>query len=252
MVMGWTGAYQPATSDGPVGNGQAYVVFGDDSQSAATLELSALDGSNGFMLVGEHDASFAGYTVASAGDVNGDGLNDLLIGAYGYDGSASTDAGKTYLLYGTSTGFGAVVQLGGLDGSNGIVFEGISGEQSGVSVAGIGDVNNDGYDDIAIGADLDGAGAAYILFGSADMQSLKLDDIVSSPAPQSMRQYRSPSLQQQDTGLVITDEYGQALEQLTQALAGFQSASTLNASDVAATAQGGLHDKQDFFCVANV
>ena len=62
-------------------SGASYVVFGKASGFAANLDLSSLDGSNGFKLSGVAANDCSGCSVASAGDVNGDGFADLIVGA---------------------------------------------------------------------------------------------------------------------------------------------------------------------------
>jgi outer membrane murein-binding lipoprotein Lpp len=118
--------------------------------------------------VGEDSSDSSGYSVAAAGDVNGDGYDDILIGAYG-DDDFGPDAGQTYLLLGKASGWAPDTDLSNADAS--FVGEG-AGDNSGSSVAGAGDVNGDGYDDILIGAyanDAGGAdaGQAYLIFGKA-------------------------------------------------------------------------------------
>jgi len=65
---------------GPDYAGESYVVFGTDAGFAASLDLAALDGSNGFRLLGIDVYDFSGYSVDRAGDVNGDGIDDVIIG----------------------------------------------------------------------------------------------------------------------------------------------------------------------------
>ena len=156
----------------PHGNasGASYVVFGKVSGLAATLDLTTLNGSNGFKLSGEAVNDQAGRSVASAGDVNGDGFADLIIGAnYASSGSYS---GASYVVFGKASGFAANLDLSTLNGSNGFKLSGSPFDQSGYSVASAGDVNGDGYDDLIVGArfaDSNGldAGASYVVFGKA-------------------------------------------------------------------------------------
>lgn len=162
-----------ATANGDESAGQTYVVFGSTSDFGATLDLSALDGTNGFVLNGRSEGDLSGYSVASAGDVNGDGFDDLLIGAVAADPENNivfkfpqsppvTNAGQTYLVYGKET-FGASFSLNALDGSNGYAFNGTTIlDDSGYSVAGVGDVNDDGFDDIIISAGRN-SGGSFIL-----------------------------------------------------------------------------------------
>jgi Ca2+-binding RTX toxin-like protein len=139
------------------------VVFGKAGGYAADLQLSALDGSNGFKVLGE-PSSYNGYSVDAAGDVNGDGYGDVVIGAYPVDAA--------YLIFGKAGGFPATIDAAALDGSNGVKLKGTgSGDETGVSVAGLGDINGDGYADVAVGAHaadphgVDVAGTTYVLFG---------------------------------------------------------------------------------------
>src|SRR5204863_3650016 len=70
-------------------SGASYVVFGNASGFAANIDLSSLDGSNGFKLSGVAAYDTSGYSVASAGDVNGDGFADLIVGAPSADPNRS-------------------------------------------------------------------------------------------------------------------------------------------------------------------
>jgi len=91
-------------------SGASYVVFGQASGFGANLELSALDGTNGFQLSGEAAYDYSGNSVSAAGDVNGDGFADLLIGANGADPHGLT-SGASYVVYGGDFA-GAVTHLG--------------------------------------------------------------------------------------------------------------------------------------------
>jgi Ca2+-binding RTX toxin-like protein len=153
-------------------NGVSYVVFGSAASGAfgATLELSALNGSNGFRIAGATAGERSGWSVASAGDVNGDGIEDLIIGASLADANG-VDSGASYVVFGKDTAsdgaFATTVQLSALDGTNGFRIAGAAaGDRSGMSVAWAGDVNGDGVGDLIIGArNADGTGASYVVFG---------------------------------------------------------------------------------------
>jgi Ca2+-binding RTX toxin-like protein len=149
------------------GAGQSYVVFGQRGGFSSSLNLADLDGSNGFAINGINSFDFSGYSVSGAGDINGDGIDDLIIGAYGADPNGDS-SGQSYVVYGRREGFGSTLNLADLDGSNGFALNGINGgDQSGRSVSGAGDVNGDGIDDLIIGARLAGqrAGQSYVVFG---------------------------------------------------------------------------------------
>jgi hypothetical protein len=119
--------------------GRTYLIFGKEEGWVAEASLSA----SNTTFTGESEGYVAGYSVAAAGDVNGDGYDDILIGAWGMAG------GKTHLILGKETGWPVCTSLSNADAS----FIGENGnDRSGYSVASAGDANGDGYDDILIGA----------------------------------------------------------------------------------------------------
>ncbi|ELS00028.1 integrin alpha, partial [Gloeocapsa sp. PCC 73106] len=161
--------------------GQSYVVFGRTGGFGASLDLSSLNGSNGFALNGINSNDVLGTSVSSAGDINGDDIDDLIIGAYGADPSGRNGAGQSYVVFGRTGGFGASLDLSSLNGNNGFALNGInSGDRSGVSVSSAGDINNDGIDDLIIGADgadpsgRSFAGQSYVVFGRSTTPSITL------------------------------------------------------------------------------
>ncbi|MBL0055245.1 MAG: FG-GAP repeat protein [Chitinophagaceae bacterium] len=106
-----------------------------------------------------------GISVASAGDVNGDGYSDVIIGAYQYDDGVNAHEGRAFVYHGSPTGL-SVSPTNNLDAGN------QAGANFGYSVALAGDVNADGYSDVIIGAHQfdDGAntaeGQAFVYHGS--------------------------------------------------------------------------------------
>ena len=153
-------------------SGATYVVFGSATGFGSNLDLSGLDGSNGFKLNGQAAGNESGWSVASAGDVNGDGIGDIIIGAPSFDINGLS-TGASYVVFGKASGFAPTLDLSSLNGSNGFRINGESAfDSSGASVASAGDVNGDGFDDLIIGAvfhnsNVHYSGAAYVVFGKA-------------------------------------------------------------------------------------
>ena len=106
-------------------SGESYVVFGKEGGFAASLELSSLDGTNGFIINGIDADDLSGRSVSGAGDVNGDGFDDLLIGAFSANPNGMEIAGESYVVFGKAGGFDASLELSSLDGVNGFVINGI-------------------------------------------------------------------------------------------------------------------------------
>ena len=177
---------QDADPNGRDSAGESYVIFGRTTGIPATFELRSLlpaaggNGTEGFVLKGTDIGDDSGGSVSNAGDVNGDGIDDLIIGAYHAAANGTFWGGKSYLVFGSSTGFPAAVELHSLlpvaggDGTAGFVLKGIDEEdRSGYSVSSAGDVNGDGIDDFIIGAPFanpngkNNAGESYVVFGRA-------------------------------------------------------------------------------------
>ena len=74
--------------------------FGRSAGFASAIDLSSLDGTTGFRLDGEAADDRSGFSVSDAGDVNGDGFDDLIVGAYGADPNGNSSAGSSYVLFG--------------------------------------------------------------------------------------------------------------------------------------------------------
>ena len=89
------------------------------------MNLSTLDGSNGFKLNGVADGDYAGGSVSGAGDVNGDGFDDVIIGAR-YADPSGLSSGASYVVFGKRTGFSAAFNLSTLNGSNGFKINGVA------------------------------------------------------------------------------------------------------------------------------
>ncbi len=95
----------------------------------------------------------SGGSVSSAGDVNGDGFDDLVIGASRADQNGQERAGESYVVFGNNDQFASSLDLSTLDGRNGFVINGIGKDDGlGSSVSSAGDVNGDGIDDLIVGS----------------------------------------------------------------------------------------------------
>jgi len=156
-----------------VGNA-AYVVFGGKNGVPSDIDFDELDGSDGFRVKGESGADEFGRSVRAAGDVNNDGIDDLVAGAPGANPAGRKDAGASYVLFGDADGFDATVNVVNLDGNNGFAVNGAKqDDKSGHRVDGAGDVNGDGIDDLMVGAyGVDGngdrSGSTYVVYGTVD------------------------------------------------------------------------------------
>jgi hypothetical protein len=130
------------------GNGRAYVYLGGVS----------MDSTADITMTGEGQGNYLGESVASAGDVNGDGYSDVIVSAYGYNGAK----GRVYIFFGSAS----------MNNTPDVIIDGESGLYFGSSVAS-GDVNGDGYCDVIIGQSYynSGQGRAYVYLGGVSMDT---------------------------------------------------------------------------------
>ena len=160
------GAPYNADGDSGGGSGKTYLLLGANLGSDSEIELADAD----YRLVGEMRGDYSGFSVSDAGDVDGDGLDDILVGAFG-----SHDlSGKTYLLLGASLGSTSVIDLSTAD----YTFRGEkAGDYTGLALSGAGDVDGDGLDDIllsALGRD-DFSGKSYLILGASLGSASEID-----------------------------------------------------------------------------
>jgi len=136
--------------------------------SEPNLDLGALVPAQGFVIYGAHIGDLSGYSVSSAGDVNGDGFGDLIIGADGASEGPNTEAyaGAAYVVFGTATGFGASLDLHDLTPAQGFAIYGAQdSDDVGCSVSSAGDVDGDGFDDVLMGS-RSRLGEVCLIFGT--------------------------------------------------------------------------------------
>jgi hypothetical protein len=167
-----------ATTDEFGNTGRVYVVFGHkgicDGELGSEIDLSGLDGGNGFVIEGFENNLMLGEEMAGVGDVNMDGIDDFVIGSRQH---------RAFLIFGR-TNWPAEFDLNSLD-------SGEEGETSGVSfivdsasastissVGSVGDLNDDGIDDLAIGDTRAGVGGTlFVISGRANWPaSMVLND----------------------------------------------------------------------------
>ena len=160
----WYFGYSVATAGDVNGDGYADVLVGaridGDTSGQALLYLGGASGlatPAATTLTGEEQDSYFGESVAPAGDVNGDGYADVVVGAWGY----ASQTGRAYVYLGGASGLAtpAATTLTGV----------AAGDRFGYSVAPAGDVNGDGYADVVVGAwgDSSNTGRAYVYLGGA-------------------------------------------------------------------------------------
>ena len=175
--------------------GAAYLVFGGsanltaldgdgDGDGDGIIDVTDINGTNGFILAGDRST---GSSVAGGGDFNGDGIADIVIGSpyavYTPYGSLSTP-GATHVVFGGASlgaadaGDGSTdgtITLNALDTANGVILDGL---QTGHDVSFVGDVDNDGFDDVALDSGNGSGGTQYLVFGFDPSGQADAGDII--------------------------------------------------------------------------
>ncbi len=163
--------------------GDVYVVFG--SASPASIDLDALTGAQGFTIQSDAGGDRHSTTVSSAGDVNGDGFDDLIVGAPYNDVGGHNDVGGAYVVFGDANP--GNIDLTTMSPAQGFAIQGDAayGRRTGWSVSSAGDVNGDGFADVLVGAPFvkigsDYPGAAYVVFGASTVADVDLGHLSAS------------------------------------------------------------------------
>ena len=165
----------PHNDDGGVSAGSAYVIFGK-AAGFGTIDLANLQPSTGFAIQGDTHYDDAGWSVSGAGDVNGDGFDDIIVGAP-FGDNAFAEAGEAYVIFGKASGFGTI-DLSTFAAGTGFIIQGpAQGNAAGYDVSSAGDINGDGFDDLIVTSRqvnssgwyyaYDTTPSAYVIFGKA-------------------------------------------------------------------------------------
>jgi hypothetical protein len=166
--------------------GAVYLVFGSPSRSTSTIDTASTLSPKGIKISGAAGYDHWGNAVSGTGDVNKDGIEDFIIGAFAYDPPSRTDAGGAVVIFGKTSGWVDIDLASFTSGSAGFwIWGAYAGDGCGNSLSGAGDVNGDGTADIVIGAPFANSlsridsGAAYVIFGHSNGAAFSTVDLAS-------------------------------------------------------------------------
>ncbi|MDX1589453.1 MAG: Ig-like domain-containing protein [Oleiphilaceae bacterium] len=150
-------------------SGSVIAIYGHTSANYPDLSVGSIPTGSGFTIVGEDASDFAGHAVVGAGDVNGDGIDDILMSSW-YDDEGGGDAGAAWLIYGRSGTSRSDIQLSTLTSADGFKAMGANGVDYFGRTNAAGDLNGDGFQDMIVSSplgDLNGAdtGEANVIWG---------------------------------------------------------------------------------------
>jgi hypothetical protein len=175
------GGIEYTNTVGSFGGGAVFLVFGRPSWGP-TLNLANPSSVNAVHFSGLAEADYLGAAVSvRGGDVNGDGLDDFLMGAHEANPGGQNDAGQAFLIFGKESGWPGDFDLSTLDGSNGVRFDGVrAGDSIGRGVTIANDINGDGIPDLLLGAQWtndndDQPGRVYVVYGKSQWDSGTFD-----------------------------------------------------------------------------
>ncbi|MBL6449381.1 gliding motility-associated C-terminal domain-containing protein [Fulvivirga sp. 29W222] len=143
-----------------------------------SFDKSSLNGTNGFIIHGLDADNKLGNEVSFIGDINNDGIEDIAVGSGNEQVGTFELAGRAYIIFGQSGSFPSPFDLTSLDGTNGFIVEGVAYDtRRGSTIAGPGDINGDGIDDVIIGSSNQDADE-IVLYGSSSFPSkITVNDI---------------------------------------------------------------------------